>query len=67
MAVAAMLMLAGWWFSYLKQALVFNLGLWPGREAWQKRNNIKSFFKEHVILEWAAPMVVSMILYGVLR
>jgi ABC-type sugar transport system permease subunit len=65
MIVAAAIMLTGWWLGFLLQALIFNMVLWPAREVWQKRANIKSFFDPHVILEWATPMVVAIIVYGV--
>ena len=67
MLIATALMLIGAWLGFLVQALIFNMALWPAREAWQKRANIKSFFKPHVILEWAAPMLAAIIMYGVLQ
>lgn len=77
MLIAVALMLVGAWLGFLVLALMFNLVFWIVREWWQKVDPDgphltfgeagTALFTFHVMLEWAAPMVVSVILYGVLR
>lgn len=77
MLIAAVIMLIGWWFKFLVLALVFNLVFWIVREWWQKVDPDgphltfgeagTALFTFHVMLEWATPVVVSLIIYGVFR
>lgn len=64
---AVVIMLVGWWLGYLLVAFITNTALWPGRELWQKRHAIRDFLSIHVTLEWAAPIAVAAVMYGVLK
>ena len=67
MFIAAAIMAMGWHFGIMRQALVFNTTLWPARELWQKRNDLRGFFTRHVTLEWFAPIAVGWLIYGMLQ
>lgn len=62
--IAGVLMLPVVSNSYPIVMLLMNIVFWPLREAWQ-HHGIKGIWSLHRIIEWASPIAVAFIVFGV--